>query len=72
MSLKASAAAVGPSFVGAASATGLKGFQVLDGQWKGLSLTETPVTSSSDDSFMLAALVGACVVGGAVVVVGTS
>lgn len=55
-----------------ATLTGLKGFQGLDGQWKGVSLTESTdasgetdglaaVVSSSEDSSLpasLAALVG--------------
>lgn len=55
-----------------ATLTGLKGFQGLDGQWKGVSLTESEgasgetdglaaVVSSSEDSSLpasLAALVG--------------
>lgn len=66
VSLKPSTATVGSASVGAASATGVNGFQALDGQWKGVSGAGlTAVTSSSDDSSLAAALDGACEVGGA-------
>ena len=58
--------------VGAASLTGLKVFQGLDGQWKGLSFTASgevdgleAVVSSSEDSSLPAATTGAPVAAGA-------